>query len=503
MRSLQVVILAAGGGSRMKSQVPKVLHQICGRPMVAYALDLATATGVKQPIVILGEAADEIRPHLPKEVKVVIQKAPQGTGDAVLTVKRALGGFSGDLLILYADTPLLRRTTVQKLVEAHYKSNAACTLLTTHLADPYGYGRVVRDPTGNVISVVEEAEANAAQRSIREINVGPICAKAEPLFEVLANGRPSSVKKEWYLTQAVHLLAQREGGAKFQTVRLEEVTEAHGVNSRADLARAAGIIRQRIIDSHLNNGVTVVDPDHTYIDQGVTIGQDTTIHPGSVIESGAVIGKRCSIGPYARLRGGVVVSDDVRIGNFAELVRTKLGAGVRMNHVSYLGDTTVEDEVNIGAGTITANFDGTSKLPTIIGKGAFIGCDTVLIAPVKVGPGAVTGAGSVIPKGHDVPPREVVVGVPAHSFGKAPAKSAAGEHGTDGGQAAAKARQPVERQDHHAAGKAQGNHRPVKGASKPLIRRAAKVSPKRRVRVAVASRRRPVAAGRKRVSRGK
>lgn len=420
MRALHVIILAAGGGTRMKSDLPKVLHPICGRPMIAYALDLAAASGVKQPIVILGESAEAIKPHLPKEVKIVLQPKPLGTGNAVLLAKKALGGSSGDLLILYADTPLLRRTTIQRLIETHGRTGATCTLLTTHLADPTGYGRIVREITGEITGVVEETEATAAQRAIREINVGPVCIKAPPLFEALAGVQPGPIKKEWYLTRTIGLLA-KQPGAKFQTVRLEAAAEGAGVNSRVDLARATAVIRQRLLEAHLNNGVTIVDPQTTYIDHGVTIGHDTVIHPGSVIESGVAIGRRCSIGPFARLRRGVTVADDARVGNFVELVRTTVGARVRMHHVTYLGDTTVEDDVNIGAGTITANYDGTDKLPTVIGKGAFIGCDTILVAPVKVGPGAVTGAGSVIPKGHDVPSRSVVVGVPARPLERAAA----------------------------------------------------------------------------------
>jgi len=412
MSTLHAVILAAGRGTRMKSDLPKVLHTICGRPMIAYALDLAATSGVKQPIVVLGQEADAVREHLPKEVRVVIQEKALGTGDAVLAAKRTLGAPTGDVLILYADTPLVRRTTIQRLIETHRKTRSTCTLLTAHLADPSGYGRVVRDPAGIVTGVVEEAEANAVQRAIREINVGPLIVQAAPLFEALAQVGPSKAGKEWYLTEVISILSKREG-TKFQAVRVEKATEAIGVNSRIDLSKATAIVRQRIVESHMNNGVTIIDPLVTYIDQGVTIGQDTTIYPGTYIESGVTIGKRCSIGPHARLRTGVAIGDDSRVGNFAELVRTKLGAKVRMNHVSYLGDTTVEDDVNIGAGTITANFDGKNKLPTVIGKGAFIGCDTVLIAPVKVGAGAVTGAGSVVPKGHDVAAQGTVVGVPA------------------------------------------------------------------------------------------
>jgi len=416
MRTLQAMILAAGAGTRMKSHLPKVLHTICGRPMIAYALDIAASAGVKQPIVILGHGAELVKPLLPKEVKVVIQAKQLGTGDAVLSAKRALTGTMGDVLILYADTPLLRRTTVQKLIESHFKTGATCTLLSAHLADPSGYGRIARNETGQVVGIVEEAEANAVQRAIREINVGPIVCKLQVLLDVLAVVQPSATKKERYLTNIISHIARQEG-AKITVTRVEEISEALGINSRTELARAIGVIRQRIVEAHLHNGVTIEDPQTTCIDHGVSIGMDTIVHPCTVIETGVSIGKRCSIGPFARLRSGVSIADETRIGNFAELVRTKVGTRVRINHMSYLGDTMVEDDVNIGAGTITANYDGTNKHPTHIGKGAFIGADTVLIAPVKVGPGAVTGAGSVVPKAHDVPAKGVVVGVPARPLG--------------------------------------------------------------------------------------
>lgn len=416
MRQLHAIILAAGEGTRMKSELPKVLHPICGRPMIAYALDLAAFAGVKQPIVVLGAGAELVKPRLPKEVKAVLQAKRLGTGDAVASARKALGTTAGDLLILYADTPLLRRTTVQKLVESHFKTGASCTLLTAHLADPSGYGRIQRNETGQIIGIVEEAEANAAQRAIREINVGPLVCKLQPLLEALAVIKPSSSKKELYLTDIVEHVAKLEG-AKIQATKIEEVSEALGINSRTELARAIGVIRQRIVDAHLHNGVTIEDPHSTFIDHGVTIGTDTTVRPYTVIETGVAIGRRCTIGPFARLRSGVAVGDDSRIGNFAELVRTKVGARCRINHVSYLGDTVIEEDVNIGAGTVTANYDGKDKHLTQIGKGAFIGSDTVLIAPVKVGAGAVTGAGCVVTRSHDVPPKGVVAGVPARPFG--------------------------------------------------------------------------------------
>ncbi|MBI3321439.1 MAG: bifunctional N-acetylglucosamine-1-phosphate uridyltransferase/glucosamine-1-phosphate acetyltransferase [Candidatus Omnitrophica bacterium] len=412
MRTLHAMILAAGEGTRMKSDRPKVLHPICGRPMIAYALDLAAASGVKQPIVVLGHGADAVKPFLPKEAKVVMQPARRGTGDAVAAAKKALGGGSGAVLILYADTPLLRRTTVQKLIETHFKTGATCTLLTAHLADPGGYGRIVRNEGGQIAEIVEDAEANAAQRAIREVNVGPLVCNAQSLLDALAMVKPSRAKHELYLTDIVSHLARQEG-TKIQATRVEEIWEALGINSRSELARAIGVIRQRIIETHLHNGVTIEDPSTTFIDQGVSIGADTTIHPYTVIETGVAIGKRCSIGPFARLRSGVTVGEEARIGNFAELVRTKVGPRVRINHVSYLGDAVIEEGANIGAGTITANYDGREKHQTQIGKEAFIGSDTVLIAPVKIGAGAVTGAGSVVTKDHDVPARGVVAGVPA------------------------------------------------------------------------------------------
>jgi bifunctional UDP-N-acetylglucosamine pyrophosphorylase/glucosamine-1-phosphate N-acetyltransferase len=407
----------------MKSEMPKVLHTICGRPMLAYPLDLVGACGVKQPIIVLGHGAERVRPYLPKEAKVALQTKQLGTGDAVLTAKKLLSSTQGAVLILYGDTPLLRRTTVQKLIETHFKTGATCTLLTAHMADPSGYGRIARNENGQIIGIIEEAEANAAQRAVREINVGPLICSTPALLEALATVQPSRHKKELYLTDVVSHIAQQPG-TKVQSTRVEELPEALGINSRAELAKAISIIRQRIVESHLHNGVTIEDPQTTFIDQGVSIGADTIVHPYTVIHTGVHIGKRCEIGPFARLRPGVSVGDGTRIGNFVELVRTKVGARVRINHMTYLGDAIVEDDVNIGAGTITANYDGEQKHATFIGKGAFIGSDTILIAPVKVGPGAKTGAGSVVPRNHDVPPRGVVVGVPARPLTHKPQEAA-------------------------------------------------------------------------------
>lgn len=413
MSTLQSIVLAAGHGTRMKSAMPKVLHELCGRPMLLYVIDQATTMGVSDPVVVLGgDIAATVKPLVPKHVKIAIQAKPLGTGDAVLCAKKTLHGLSGDLLVLYADVPLVKSTTIHRLVETHRKTGATCTLLTASLADPSGYGRILRNETGAVAGIVEDTEVHAAHRAIREVNVGPFVCQTSTLMQALAIARPSSSTKERYLTQIIGFIARQEG-AKIQTVRVDEAAEAEGVNTRADLARAIGVMRQRIVEAHLKNGVTIEDPQTAWIDYGVTIGADTVIRPSTVVEHGVSIGKRCAVGPFARLRAGVTLADEVRVGSFAELVRTKVGPRVKINHVSYLGDAVIEEGVNIGAGTVIANYDGQAKHQTQIGKGAFIGSDTVLIAPVKIGAGAVTGAGSVIPKAHDVPARGVVVGVPA------------------------------------------------------------------------------------------
>jgi bifunctional UDP-N-acetylglucosamine pyrophosphorylase/glucosamine-1-phosphate N-acetyltransferase len=506
MRTVQAIILAAGEGTRMKSETPKVLHTICGRPMIAYALDLAASAGVKQPIIVLGNGADAVKAYLPKEAKPVIQSKRLGTGDAVLSAKKALGGQPGAVLILYADTPLLRRTTVQKLIETHFKNSATCTLLTAHLADPAGYGRIQRNETGQIIGIVEEAEANAAQRAIREINVGPMVVSGVALLEALATVKPSASKHELYLTDIISHIAAQEG-AKIQSTRIEEVAEALGINSRSELARAIGVIRQRIVDAHLHNGVTIEDPNTTFIDHGVSIGADTIVRPYTVIETGVSIGKRCTIGPFARLRSGVSVAEETRIGNFVELVRTKVGPRVRVNHMTYLGDATVEEGTNIGAGTVTANYDGQNKHATQIGKGAFIGSDTVLIAPVKIGPGATTGAGSVVTRAHDVPAKGVVVGVPAR-----PLKGGASTDGEKAAEKPAKAKA-------QARVPATARNGSVKASTaKPSIRKPKLSKPRGRIKLSArrpaparakakakaarpAPRRKPQTAGRKRGGR--
>ncbi len=399
----------------MKSALPKVLHPLCGQPMVDYSVRLADALGVRRTVIVVGAGGDRVIAHLPKTVRPVWQHKRVGTADAVWQTRAVLRGFHGTVLVLYADAPLLRVETARRLVQVHRASHAACTLLTAICHDPAGYGRIVRNGHGAVQGVVEEKDATPQERTIQEINAGPLCIEADLLWQLLPRIPKSRRTGEHYLPEIVRLIAQRNG-TTIQTFVVEDFDEIQGINSRSELARAAAVLRRRIAEYHMTRGVTIVDPATTYIDDDVVIGQDTVIYPSTVIEPHVRIGQRCHIGPFARLRSGVVLGDDVHIGNFVEVVRTRIGEGVKAMHLTYLGDTTVGAHTNIGAGTITANYDGRVKSQTTIGRRAFIGSGSILVAPVRVGDNAVTGAGAVVTRGHDVPSGTTVVGVPARPF---------------------------------------------------------------------------------------
>lgn len=412
MRDIVAIILAAGKSTRMHSGFSKVLHKIYGKSMLEYVLDDIRAIGITKGIIIINNQnwmGNKIR--LPKGVRVIFQRRLLGTGHALFQAQRALGNFSGDILVLYGDTPLLTTDTLKKLVEKHIASNAACTILTVTLKKPTGYGRIVRDEKNDIIKIVEESSASLYEKMLEEVNAGVYCFKAKEVFRALAYLKPKGPKKEYYLTDAVEVLAKRR--LTIDSIHTENPDEAIGVNSRLDLARAQILAKNKILTRFMEEGVGIIDPTTTHIYNDVKIGQDTIIYPFTVIESNVSIGKKCRIGPFSRLRPGTIIDDEVEIGNYAEVVRSSVGTGTVIKHHCYLGDSQIGRDVNIGAGTITANYDSKRQNKTKIGDKAFIGSGTILVAPVSIGKGAVTGAGSVITKNTKVPAGSLVVGVPA------------------------------------------------------------------------------------------
>ncbi len=415
MHNTVAIVLAAGKGTRMKSKTPKVLHEILGKSIISYVLDALTAAGVKDTITVGGHGIDLLR-EVVKNSKIVEQKKLLGSGDAVNTSRKALAEYSGDVLVICGDTPLVRSQTIKAIIEKHKSSGADLTLLTAKLKDPMGYGRIIRGNDGTVEKIVEEENASIYEEGVNEVNVGTYCYKSELLFNALGEVKPDSRKKEIFLTDTIEIM--RRDGRRIESVEVDGVEEMVGINSRSDLAEATQAMKRRILDEIMSGGVTIEDPASTTIYQGVTIGPDSVIHPNTVIQSDVKIGSGCHIGPFTRIRPHVSIGDEVEIGNFVELVRTTVGDGSKIKHHAYLGDTTVGKNVNIGAGTITANYDGKAKNRTVIEDDAFIGVGAILIAPLKVGKGAIVGAGSVVPKNHDVPKGATVVGVPARIFKK-------------------------------------------------------------------------------------
>ncbi|MDD5135878.1 MAG: sugar phosphate nucleotidyltransferase, partial [Candidatus Omnitrophica bacterium] len=400
-------------GTRMKSQTPKVMHKILGKPMIDYVLAGIKAAGVSDAILVTGYGSDILEDAV-EGVKIVVQKELRGSGDAVSTAKKALKNYAGNIVVVCGDAPLIRPETIKGLVEKHKISEASVTILTAKLADPTGYGRIARDDNGKVRAIVEQEKANLYEEVINEINVGTYCFRSADLFAALEAVKPDNKKKEFFLTDTIDILKNK--GKSIESFLTEDPEEAIGINTRKDLAEAARILKARVAEELMDSGVTIEDPASTVIYPGVKVGKDTVIHSNTVIEEDVEIGSGCSIGPFTRIRPHVCIGDDVEVGNFVELNRTRVGSGTKIKHHTYLGDAIVGRNVNIGAGTITANYDGKSKNRTVIEDGAFVGVGAILIAPLKVGSRAVVGAGSVVPKNHDVPKGTTVVGVPARIY---------------------------------------------------------------------------------------
>ncbi len=417
LENAKAVVLAAGMGVRMKSGCAKMLHSLLGRPVLEHVLRSLRAAGVLDIVVVVGHQAEAVKAAA-AGCRFVEQKERKGTGHALASAGAALEGFSGDLFVLAGDAPLVGADTLLRMLREHHDAGRDATFLSARLGDPSGYGRVVRDAaTGKFLRFVEEADATPEEKGLLECNSGDYVFSAPAVLEALREVRPENRKGELYLTDALAVLASR--GRPVDACRASDPEEILGINSRRDLARAVAFLRRRILEFHMDAGVTVVDPTTTFIEDGVLVGADTVIHPFTVIRHGAVVGAACSVGPFAHLGPGTTLEDGVEIGNFVEVKRSRVGARSKAKHLAYLGDATLGVGVNIGAGTITANYDGVRKHPTVIDDGVHTGSNTVLVAPVRQGKGARTGAGAVVRRG-EVPPGKTVAGVPARPLEKKP-----------------------------------------------------------------------------------
>jgi bifunctional UDP-N-acetylglucosamine pyrophosphorylase / glucosamine-1-phosphate N-acetyltransferase len=426
---VHLLILAAGKGTRMKARVPKVLHRLNGRRLIDYVLDTAEALSPASVTLVIGHQGDEVRSALSGRpgLQFAVQEPQLGTGHAVLQARPFLEGRAGTAVLLSADVPLLRAETLRRLVAHHCGHAAAATVVTAHLERPYGYGRIVRSGE-RLIGIVEERDASTEQRRIKEINSGIYAFDLAPLFDAIERIGADNSQREYYLPDLVAIY--RRSGLGVETIVVDDPTEIRGVNSQSELAELGSIVRQTRVAELMAAGVTVEDPATTYVGPDVEVEPDTLLHPNVYLEGrtrigpaceihagsrivdstigegtvvfnycvieGAVVGPRVRVGPFARLRPESDVREEAHVGNFVELKKTVLGKGSKANHLTYLGDATIGDGVNVGAGTITCNYDGTTKHPTVIEDGVFIGSDSQLVAPVTIGKGAYVAAGSSI-----------------------------------------------------------------------------------------------------------
>ena len=438
MSDLVTVILAAGKGTRMKSVLPKVLHQAAGKPMVQHVIDAARLAGARRNIVVVGFGAELVRSALRGKVEIVVQAEQLGTGHAVRMAEPLLKAEHGTVMVLCGDTPLLTGALLSRLYEAHKKARAKATVLTAIMPDATGYGRVIRSATGAVEKIVEDKDATDEERKVQEVNSGIYCFAADALFSALAEVNCDNAQGEYYLPDVLSIL--REKGEKIWAVAAEDYEETLGVNSRVQLSAAEKILRRRKNLALMESGVTLMDPDTTFIDADVAVGRDTVIYPFTWIEGASSVGAACVlgpssrfsdtkignevtaqfvyaheceigdgviIGPYVHLRPQTKLAAQVKVGNFVEVKNSVIGEGSKLPHLQYIGDCDMGAGVNMGCGTITVNYDGKEKHRTTVGNGAFVGCNTNLVAPVTVGDGAYVAAGSTITK--NIPPGDLAV----------------------------------------------------------------------------------------------
>jgi bifunctional UDP-N-acetylglucosamine pyrophosphorylase/glucosamine-1-phosphate N-acetyltransferase len=443
---ISAVILAAGMSKRMKSAIPKVLHPLLGRPMIEYPLEAVKNVITEKPVIIIGHGAEALKQEVGDRAEYALQKELLGTGDAVNAARHLLEGKADLVIVVNADLPLLKSESIKELVDLQKKNSGPLSLLTFLGNESRGFARILRSSENNVVGIIEEKAATPQQLAIKEFNVGIYCFAAHWLWNNLSHIKLSPVG-EYYLTDLIRMAADQKLSIKALT--LQDPVEAMGINNRIHLSEAETILRRRVNEGWMLAGVSILDPERVYIEKSVTIGQDTTLFPDIYLRGNTVIGDGCeigpntmmtdskignrctilisvlegavleddvSIGPFARLRKGAHLGKGVHMGNFGEIKNSTLGPGVKMGHFSYIGDAEIGENTNIGAGVVTCNFDGEKKNKTEIGANAFIGSDTMLRAPVKIGDGAYTGAGSVVT--HDVPAYTIVAGVPAKPLKK-------------------------------------------------------------------------------------
>ncbi|WP_151737902.1 bifunctional UDP-N-acetylglucosamine diphosphorylase/glucosamine-1-phosphate N-acetyltransferase GlmU [Paenibacillus tengchongensis] len=421
------VVLAAGQGKRMKSKLYKVLHPVCGKPMVGHVLDTIKATGCERTVVIVGHGAEKVMAYIGQDAEYALQETQLGTGHAVQQAKALIGGEQGTTVVAYGDTPLIASATLQGLMELHEERGAAVTVLTAVMEDPSGLGRIIRNAEGELVKIVEQKDCTPDEAAIREINTGIYCFDNAKLFAALEEVTPNNMQGEYYLTDVIGIL--RGQGDLVLAYQTDDASEAIGVNDRLALSEAEAYMRARINKGHMLNGVTIIDPASTYIGADVVIGADTVLHPGTILKGKTVIGEDCvigpaseiedgvvmdgacvkqsilsqaqvgartTVGPFAYLRPGTVLGEEVKVGDFVEIKNAVIGDGSKVPHLSYVGDAKIGKNVNFGCGAITANYDGYNKDITTIEDNAFIGSNANLIAPVTVGKGAYVVAGSTI-----------------------------------------------------------------------------------------------------------
>ncbi|HKG47676.1 MAG TPA: bifunctional UDP-N-acetylglucosamine diphosphorylase/glucosamine-1-phosphate N-acetyltransferase GlmU [Pyrinomonadaceae bacterium] len=440
--------MAAGLGTRMKSRRAKVLHEIGGSPVISYVVRAAQALEPRSIIVIVGHQAEEVERAVLAEVgelaSFVVQEKQRGTGDAVESARSVLENSDSVVLVLSGDVPMIRVETLKKFIEHHNNTGAACSILSVRLENPTGYGRIIRDDSGTFQKIVEQRDASDEQRQVREINSGIYCFEAKDLFRALRKIEPKNDQGEYYLTDVAEIILA--SGRTVSVYVNNDPREVSGINTRAELAEFENLVRRSAIRRlMIESGVTFIDPSHAYISAEAEIGRDTIIHPNVTIEGESVIGEgcviragaritnsrlgdnvvvkdhsiivdsqigsNCAVGPFAHLRMNAVLEEKATVGNFVEVKKSRLKRGTKAMHLTYLGDATIGERTNIGAGTVTCNYDGVNKHETIIEDDVKVGSDTMLVAPVRVGARSITGAGSVVTK--DVPPDSLVAGVPA------------------------------------------------------------------------------------------